>query len=481
MHEFNRRRVIWTAALAAATLLVFICRGVFMNRKQIEFQLPQHRESPSVLKNPYCGFYHLLRYTPQDPEDDSDMQAWIRTCMEPEAGSLVLLEINLKEYSSSSISPSGLAQIDALFSAASQNRSQLIVRFLYDWDGRPDLTEPDDLRIVREHICQLADVINRHTDCVFILQGCLTGAYGEMHDGRFSTPSMQKELIRLLAEKTDPSIFLAVRTPWMQRTFTETELSVTSGNAFSGTLQSRLGLFNDGMFGSGTDLGTYAEPDNSGESDPSGESEGSAGFMRPWSRPKELDFQNRLCTYLPNGGEAVYVTSYGAYPSCIRDLMQMHVSFLNSEYDPNLLRYWKENNCSDTGQFLSSSLFDNVSVYDYIAAHLGYRYSVTSCRVRRGFLSGKIRFDITLRNTGFSSAYRQFLTTLSLKNTADGTEKTYDIPFDNRYLPGNGAQKTLSLSIPSGELPEGTWEVCLKMKDPATGRPIQLDDGAGQE
>lgn len=470
-------------------------------------------ESAKALQNPYCGFYRLLQYLAADEKDPQD---WIAEFLVPQAGGLCLLEINLQEYSSRPLDPSALAGIDRLFSAAHENNIELIVRFLYDWDGKPLNTEPKDLSLVRTHITELSDIVNRHTDCIYILQGCLTGAYGEMHDGRFSTSAAQKELITLLAESIDPTVFLAVRRPVMQRLFTESSLSVTKKNAFDGSHKARLGLYNDGIFGSETDLGTYAAVPAS----ISGTGTPSAAWKqypeRPCTRPAELSFQDKLCTFVPNGGEAVGTTAFSVYLACIRDLMQMHVSYLNADYDPKLISAWKEKNCTDTGQFLSGrsafdgitfkknsfneSVFDGCSLYDYVSAHLGYRYLITSAEVKPA-PPGRLNFRITIENRGFAPAYRKFETTLILlpmrnvpsasteptdiTEPAAATKPThatelaeqpdalfYPVSFDNRFLQGNGATAQLALSIPKKDLPEGAYEVRLTMKDPKSGKPI---------
>lgn len=525
------------------------------------FHPANFRESDAILKNPCCGFYRLLSYT---PEDRFDVQGWIAEFLDPQADSLLLLEINLKNYAGTDmkpvaparqssaehgfgpavslrqssaqqgLSPDALEQIETIFSTASKNNTDLIVRFLYDTEGTPEKTEPEDLRLVQKHIRQLAPLVNRHRDCIYILQGCLVGAYGEMHGGQFADPALQKELVTLLAKETDPAIFLAVRTPALQRLCTESALSVKKENAFAGSLPARLGLFNDGLFGSETDLGTYGTA--SEISVPAGDLQAEDHWKVAGNRAAERAFQEALCAYVPNGGEAVGITAFSVWPGCIYELMQLHISYLHDDYDPELMALWKEKNCSDTEQYLkengsgtkpekncpekeqscTSSVFEGASIYDYIGAHLGYRYVVTSTDIEfvktaqagsvpaveaaprnpdDSYPSGEscITFRITIENRGFSPAYRKFETKLTLTPKADprsmpdaaadvlqtpGKKEnrtlSYAIPFDNRFLTGNGGTAELTCSVPTAALSADSYEVRLSMREPLSGKVIHF-------
>ena len=58
-----------------------------------------------------------------------------------------------------------------------------------------------------------------------------------------------------------------------------------------------MGLFDDGILGSETDLGTFGvEPGSE------------AGWGSPWSTEDELIFEEQLCRYVPQGGEVLETT-----------------------------------------------------------------------------------------------------------------------------------------------------------------------------
>ena len=135
-----------------------------------------------------------------------------------------------------------------------------------------------------------------------------------------------------------------------------------------------LTLFNDGIFGSETDLGTYGtEPriDNSSNN-------------RAWARQDELDWQETQMQRSFTGGEAVGMpdvinevsprsTANSLDSSLmIRELDQMHVSYLNSTYRQEQLNAWKNQSMTWNGE--------TISVYDYIGRHLIYRFTVINIK-----------------------------------------------------------------------------------------------------
>ena len=162
--------------------------------------------------------------------------------------------------------------------------------------------------------------------------------------------------INHLASVTDPGIFLAVRTPNQWRTITESSVPLTAEQTLSNSLAARLSLFNDGMLGSETDLGTYGDSDILFSL---------SGFEK---RPRQAE----LCRYVPNGGEVVIDKPYNDFSSAVNDLAHTHVSYLNDIYDDAVLSKWR----NDTYQ--RNDCFRGMNGYDYIYSHLGYRYVLRS-------------------------------------------------------------------------------------------------------
>ncbi len=417
-------------------------------------------ESACELRNPYIGWYQLYGYSLSD-DSSYDTSA----ISEQEYGpGLALLQFNLRNYADSPVSEAGLRQLNDILAAWRSTGRQLIVRFLYDWDGDALEQEPQNLSLILNHMSQTADVINDYSDCVYILQGIFVGAWGEMHSSNYMNAEDMRTLIRHLAAATDPDIFLAVRTPEQWRTVVRNPDPLSPEEAFDGSLAARLGIYNDGMMGSETDMGTYADAD--------------AFFSRTGfekrSRQAELLFQEALCHYVPNGGEAVIANPYNDFSPAVQNLAQTHVSYLNSAYDEAVLSKWKES------VYQGGNLFDGMNGYDYISRHMGYRYVLRSSDFS---YARPASLFLVLENVGFSGSYRAFDVALTLKRSDSSQEYTFPIQTDTRFwIPGEDIRIETSLEIQ--ELTAGTYEIFLYISDPVSGFPIFLaneesDDAGG--
>ncbi len=403
-------------------------------------------ETASELSNPYIGWYHMygyvlgsdtISYLP-DPDFSSDTQ---------ESG-LVLLEINLCRFSDQSLSSSALSQLDTILSAWKKNGNQIILRFLYDWDGKAKESEPQSIDQIFQHMDQTAEIVNRYTDCVFLMQGIFVGNCGEMNNSNYMSDENCAALTQHLADVIDPSIFLSVRTPVQRRRVLDSMEVPSEENAFDGSLSSRLGLYNDGMLGTANDTGTYGDTPASADA-----------YRSAWVREDELVFQNTLCNFVPNGGEVILDNPYNDLENAISDLTQMHVSYLNSAHDLAVLDKWKNSVYED-----ENSIFNGLTGYDYIGRHLGYRYVVRDTSLDRSSLT------IQLENVGFSVGYRKMDLQLTLVSD-EGEIFSYPLSDDSRFwTPGNTVE--LSVSLPFRELEKGTYTVYFQMTDPSLQREI---------
>ena len=228
----------------------------------------------------------------------------------------------------------GFLQLKRILEAWKRSGSQLILRFVYDWDGKGEENEPEELHTILTHMEQTLPIVNDYKDCVYLLQGIFVGSYGEMHGTKFMGREDMLTLISTLDNLADPAIYLSVRTPAQLRTIlaaqgssapstsstastvaakSPAETASSSVNSSADTkvqdetasasfsskpataassLAARLGLFNDGILGSESDTGTY------GTLPPS-----QTDYTSAWNRTDELSFQDMLCAGVPNGGE----------------------------------------------------------------------------------------------------------------------------------------------------------------------------------
>ena len=71
-------------------------------------------ESSLELDNPYRGFYQLSGYILSDNQKPEKSAAWCRKSCASNPYPLMLLEINLKNYSNTSISTNAKNQLDKI-------------------------------------------------------------------------------------------------------------------------------------------------------------------------------------------------------------------------------------------------------------------------------------------------------------------------------------------------------------------------------
>ncbi|MCI8533037.1 MAG: DUF4832 domain-containing protein [Lachnospiraceae bacterium] len=438
-------------------LCIILSTGYFLSTAKLRFirytPMPCP-ESTEELSNPYIGWYQVQRYLLSDTLSfDLDMI----TGLEQKPG-LVLLEINLQNYADCPVTSAGLQNLDTLFHCWETTRKQLIVRFLYDWDGDARAQEPEELSLILEHMSQTVPVLNRYSDSVYILQGIFIGSWGEMHGSNHANEEDMRTLMQHLNTLVSPDIFLAVRTPEQWRSMTGQTEPLSAGQASGHSLAARLGLFNDGMLGSETDLNTYQESSSDHTSDATGKR----------SREEEIRFQSLLCDSVPNGGEVIIDNPHNDFAPAVTYLRDAHVSYLNGSYDEAVLSKWQADRYRGEGPF------QGMNGRDYIGRHLGYRYVLRSSDCTSPDLPGEAaQFSAILENVGFSGSYVPF--DLSLSLVAVERKNVYTIPIqtDIRSL-SPGTQLMLSAPLELPDYMTGTYQLCLKITDPATGCEVRL-------
>ena len=429
-----------------------------------KFQAISQEESAKVLKNPYCGYYHLYGYRLSE-DGTAPAKKWVSQMLATDDNSILLLQINLADYSQGLLSENALAQLDCIISSFAAADKQMILRFLYDWDGKALSTEPSSIEKIKTHMTQVAPVVNAYTNHVFLLQGVFTGNCGEMNQTHYGSAKDIRDLMNHLSSVILPEIYLSVRTPAQLRTILESSSPFAETSPYDGSLSARLGLFNDGMFGNAFDCGTYDDTPLTETSD----------ITEKGTRQEELAFQNNFCPYVPNGGEAVLANSYNDLDKAIPDLFTMRISYLSCDHEASVLEKWKKNKYPG-----KDKTFQGVSGYNYIGAHLGYRYFLKSVTLtREGLLSPQLKLQLTVSNEGFAPSYRAFETSMILTDET-GNSTTFPVLFDTRTLDST-QEKTLFVTIPQKELAKGNYSISLQMKDLSTGLSIHFANQSAKD
>ena len=411
------------------------------------FPLP---EATGNLDRPECGWYQLYAYTLQPDTHLDDSKLYV-TISDGKGYSyrLALLEFNLSAYADKELDAAAKANIERVFQTFASTKMKLIIRFLYDWDGNGLAHEPEQISFIKRHMEQAGEILNEYKNQIYTTQGIFIGSWAEMHGSKFMSAEDMTSLLLTFAKSTDPSIFLSVRTPAHYHTVFEqienypekyAEYQVTSEE-----LKKRLGLFNDGLFGSYSDLGTYQSVDAV-----------SSDFEKLQKRARELSFQQELCQTVPNGGETVGGNELSSGASAVADLAKMHISYLNHIYDLKVIDRWKEETIEETG-----NVYDEKTYYEYITDHMGARFVLSDCEVNyRTFQSGDATGTLTITNTGFSNLY---------------TEKNFSL----RLIHNETKNETVILDSKdfSEELKTNHWMTGTETKIPFSFSPFDFEDG----
>ena len=77
-------------------------------------------------------------------------------------------------------------------------------------------------------------------------------------------------------------------------------------------------------------------------------------------------WQNLLCRYVPNGGAVIINNPLNDFENAVATLKKMHVSYLNYDYDQEVLDKW-------SSVIVGKGVYQGMDGLTYIERHLGYR------------------------------------------------------------------------------------------------------------
>ena len=409
-------------------------------------------ESAKSLSGPERGPYSIFRFLLGD--DPEEAKSAVKGIFVPEGEELLLAEISLCRYRNSEIPPEGLRTLEALFLAFQRRGGSYMLRFLYDWEGRGPEKEPGSLETILRHMEQVGPYIRKNAGIIFLLQGLFIGSWGEMHGSRYGSPAELKRLHRALRKAAGPEVFLSVRTP--------EQWSLIEGiPADRGAFRDRkdlkdpsLGLFNDGIMGSVTDLGTYRAADG----DPVRE------------RKRMLSFQEKLCMRVPNGGEAAGKAGERSLKEAEETLRRMRAGYLNGNHDLAVLGSWARETVTAEGPWRG------MDGWSYLARHLGWRFRIDRVKIGRAVIGRKITFLVGLRNDGFAPLFHGAEGRIILRKGDLEVQRTV-----NAELPRPGGEASLFRDEMREEmLSPGTWDVYFALYSKKYQKALALgNEGSG--
>ena len=390
------------------------------------------RESTRCLSNPGQGWYRIYTYDAALPFVETSGAV-------AEGEVLALLRISLERYRECPLPEDCLENIRAILRFFDRRGIDLILRIAYDFEGKGLEKEPDLFSQVEDHLRQLAPLIRAFENRIVVFQGLLIGSWGEMHGSKFLSMQRIQSLERAFRSGGNSKVWLAFRRPAYLRALMG-----------KGSQAGRRTLFDDAIGVSDTDMGTFGW-----------KRQGAALWEEPWAREDELKFIETICRDAPFGGEAVLSDKGEGTPSAkiIHTLRRMHLSYLNCQHDPGQLALWEKQRLRRT------DVWDGISMYDYIGAHMGYRFCLRSASVKDE--QGRRMLSVEIENTGFGGLLQEAKAEL-LCIDCDGARYSQQLEWDARmWRSGSRTVCTARIETPPGELYLGLYREW-------DGRPIQF-------
>ena len=378
--------------------------------------------------NPERGLYHHTGDCDKSDFSVSTLQSY-RTS---QGISLVMCVFYLAEFKNSAISQGQLNRLQNQLSTVRAAGLKMILRFAYTTS-----TAGDDapLSRVQSHLDQLAPYLSSNKDVIAVMQAGFIGAWGEWYYtqnfGNAGTVTStdwanRKAVVDKILSVLPSDRMVQLRTPMMKRTMYSTS-PVGPGSAYNSSALSRLGHHNDCFLASPDDFGTY---ENTSVEYPSLQSD---------------------TTYVAMGGETCGVNApRSTCPTAQTELAQFHWSFINTDYEPNVLSSWSTGGC----------LAD-------ITKRLGYRFTLQNgtypTTATRG---GSLPITINLQNTGYATPYNPHNVELVLRNASTGALTRLAVNTDPRkWTPGATTTISQTLTVPSN-LATGSYALLLNLPDP---------------
>jgi hypothetical protein len=337
---------------------------------------------------------------------------------------LVYAGVSLYSFRNASLPESFLNDLNAGFQRAREAGIKVILRFDYNKD--PDRGDAP-LDRIKEHIAQLAPVLQKNSDVISVVQAGFIGAWGEWHgsSNNLDTPASRAAILDELLKAVPADRAIQVRTPMFKAEYLGNDLPLSDSQAFSGASTARLAHHNDCFLSSETDEGTYALP------------------VSKWK-----DYMQQEGRFLPVGGETCRVEpSRTDCPGAMQELEKAHWSHLNILYHPDVIAAWKSQGC-----------------FTEIENRLGYRLQLLEAAWPQSVKPGEtLQVALKLQNNGYAAMYNPRPVYLVLQNASSRYE--VDTVIDPRHWEaGKTITETLGIKINRNVAP-GVYDVFLWMPD----------------
>ncbi len=392
--------------------------------------------------------------------------------------------------------------------SAKQNGATVGIRFRYDDNGTSN-PEPADFSQVLRHIEQIGEsgLLTEYEEVISFIETGFVGCWGEQWGGKYTSLEHKAQVLDAFMDITPVSIPLVVRTPNIMRQWlkdycgietTAADMSFSIEDEALAAQAARVGLYNDGYMGSDSDLGTYS--DRTGETAwisnaPAygGEFSGNDEWRLKYTTwQPEYALPEMYYTNLLRINSNIYKTKTASTSYETQEDAQARLDAIDALYeaaglgsydyagsieqteDGKYKASWKwmgyddfifdEALDSKLGVSCDNSAFYGETVWQYIRAHLGYRYVLrNSAMSETADAGGAFDMEFTVENTGFSEPPKDKEAEIILTNGSIKYTYTTDIS-PSEWMAGTSNTETLNLTLPE-TMPGGEWSVYLRISE----------------
>lgn len=439
---------ICTAA-AVIGLIVFASLGRADSNNVVS--ISNEETSSSLSDNPERGFYSTsyIKLTEDGCEADN-------VITKSTVSNLLFLRVDLSEFSGAmngladkELTHESITSLNNTLEEIKQNNNSVVLRFVYDSseDTQVSKVEPEQEMILK-HVSQLEESFQKYSKIIDTIQVGFYGRWGECYsntDIQNNTEYFKEITEALLYSTRGTDITIALRTPRYYSHYKG--IGVDKLHTYIteyGDLDYRVGIYNDGIGGNETDLGTYMDKAN---------------------EFKWIHAQARHTSY---GGEAVIdadgsgvLNEYNNGMSFIDNASYSRLSYLNYEWNQLLHEEWKKEKY--TGIDLN---YKDSSCYDYINSHMGYRFLVKEVICYDTAVSeDDLLIGVSIKNVGFGNMVKRKRADVILTDEKNNIINEYlDVSFDARELKSKLEIKEIfNIKLPS--LNSGTYKLYLRLSN----------------
>lgn len=389
----------WCLVLVLVLMAVLAVWGI---RREAHWRF---QESDRSIDNPDRGFY--IQVKSSRPHRIADAAEEVR---------VILLAYDLEGYGEGDLPQEKLEELRTALETAEQQHVAVVFRAAYGFKSQA--AEPAQIERIGRHIEQMAEILNEHQEQILVVQAGMLGAYGEWHSSRYLEGSEEEKrdsrlyVLGQWEDCLDSGIAVSVRRQRFVREAME-----------AGILEGRLGIHNDALLSTDSDMGTYDDPN--------------------MGREEELLWSEELLSGQVNGGEMPTPGMLNEPENADYEFGLLHLSYLNLKYNKDIIARWSE------------QTLEGMEAKRYLGNHLGCRLFLAETVARQMYFTGELSGDgtecsgvemqVTLCNAGYAALPEKYRVYVVLAVGEEQVQREVEAP--ELYLISNGQSATVDLCI----------------------------------